>query len=151
MQEVVPVPRCTLQRKSQRPSCSPANRAMTTGEQWVSAFISTPGKHHSFHKLGRPSLAQASLFAKDVARHPLLGISRAIRDVTALVYVWLFSSQGYSIIGEGSCECISAYFSAKLARWADATSCGWVGRDTWCMAAYLTAPAISNMNVWLDL
>lgn len=62
VQEVVPVPGGTSQRQLQRLSCSPANRAMTTGEWWVFAFISTPKKHHSFHKLGRVSLAPGISF-----------------------------------------------------------------------------------------
>lgn len=40
--------------------------------------------HLSFHKLHRPSLAPGISFLQDVARCPLLGISRAIRDVIAL-------------------------------------------------------------------
>lgn len=49
-----------------------------------------------------PLLPQASLFSKDMARHPLLGISGAIKDVTALRYMWPFSSWGCSVAGEGS-------------------------------------------------
>lgn len=98
-----------------------------------------------------PLLPQASLFSTDMARHHLLGISGGIKGVTALRNLWLFSNQGYSITGEGLHECISAYFSANLARRAEATSCGWVGRDTWCMAAYLTPQATYIMIMWLDL
>lgn len=54
-----------------------------------------------------PLSPQASLFSKDMARHPLLGISGAIKDVTALRYMWPFSSWGYSRHWWRLTECIS--------------------------------------------
>lgn len=126
-----------------------ANKAMTTGELWMLAFISMLEKHLSFHKLHRPSLAPGISFHQDMARYPLRGMSSAIRDVTAHRQVWLFSSRAtaWSVKGER----ISAYCSAKPARQAEVTSCGGVGRDPWCMAAYLTPPATCNTIVWLGL
>lgn len=149
VQGVVPVPGCALQREFQRLPCSPANKAMTADELWVLAFISTPEKHLSFHKLHRPSLAPGISFLQDMARYPLLNISRAIRDVTALRQVWLFSSRATAWLVKG--EWSSAYFSAKPDRQAEVPSCGWVGRDPWCMAANLAPPATCNTIVWSEL
>lgn len=94
--------------------------AMTAGEQWVLTFIWHP--RNTAPSTNWPSFAQTSLFSKDMARHPLLSISGATKDVTAHRYMWLFSSWGYSIIGEGSHECISTFFSAKIARWDEGMS-----------------------------
>lgn len=84
---LVPVPGCALQREFQRLSCSPASPWwLVNWECWPSF------PHLSFHKLHGPSLAPGISFLQDVPRCPLPGISRAIRDVTALRQAWLFSS-----------------------------------------------------------
>ena len=99
--EVVPVPGCTLQRKFQRLSCSPANRAMMAGEQWVLAFISTPEKHHSFHKLGRPSLAPGISFLQ---RYGQSSSSRYLQ------------SNKKMLLPSGTCDCSVAEATASLVK-----------------------------------
>lgn len=89
-------------------------RAMTTSEQWVLTFIWYT--RNTAPSTNWPFFAQASLFSKDMIRHPLLSTSGATKDVTALRHMWLSSSWGYSIIGEGSHECIFTFFSAKIAK-----------------------------------